>query len=98
MTGRLLIYELRITIDATFVSRSVKACLKNVAAGILPAVEGGILPPGPMLDLPVASELSKFPSAGLEAGSTAGRMPCRYNARTRFRIFRHVSRSNWPVR
>jgi len=41
--------------------------LNSVAAGILPAVEGGILPPGPV---PVISNDFDFPtllSAGLEA-------------------------------
>jgi hypothetical protein len=43
---------------------------RPVAAGILPAVEGGILPPGPVLEWRrTAIPPGKMP------GSTAGRMP-----------------------
>ena len=38
----------------------MKSVPKNVVAGILPAVEGGILPPGPMPDFSRVSEFSRF--------------------------------------
>ena len=47
----------------------------HVAAGILPAVEGGILPPGPALEFSstVAWRMVNLP--GETPGSTAGKMP-----------------------
>jgi len=47
----------------------------GVAAGVPPAVEGGILPSGPPPDISTASEqFTTFPPGGTP-GSTAGRMP-----------------------
>ncbi len=47
----------------------------RVAAGILPAVESGILPPGPGVDLP-SDFVPEMPTPpGGTPGSTAGRMP-----------------------
>ena len=45
------------------------------AAGILPAVEGGILPPGPAPEYPCASAMRTTLPPGKMPGSTAGRMP-----------------------
>jgi hypothetical protein len=50
----------------------MKSLPKNVAAGILPAVEGGILPPGPMPDFSRASAFLGFFPQGWKPGSTAG--------------------------
>jgi hypothetical protein len=50
----------------------MKSLPKNVVAGILPAVEGGILPPGSMPDFSRVSEFSRFFPPGWKLGSTAG--------------------------
>jgi hypothetical protein len=50
----------------------MKSVPKNVVAGILPAVEGGILPPGPMPDFSRVSGFSRFFPQGWKPGSTAG--------------------------
>jgi hypothetical protein len=50
-----------------------------VAAGILPAVEGGTLPLEQVPDFSNASELSAFYSRGWKPGSTAGRMFADYH-------------------
>jgi hypothetical protein len=55
----------------------MKSFPKNVAAGILPAVEGGILPPGSALDFPGASECSTLRPPGWKPRSTAGADACR---------------------
>jgi hypothetical protein len=47
----------------------------GVAAGILPAVEGGILPPGPAPEFPSAIRMPTAIPPGRMPGSTAGRMP-----------------------
>ena len=50
----------------------MKSVPKNVVTGILPAVEGGILPPGPMPDFSRVSAVSCFFPQGWKPGSTAG--------------------------
>ena len=50
----------------------MKSVPKNVVAGILPAVEGGILPPGSMPDFSRASKFSRFFPPGWKPGATAG--------------------------
>ena len=47
----------------------------GVAAGILPAVEGGILPPGKTPENSTADRVSSDHPPGWKPGSTAGRMP-----------------------
>src|SRR5688572_19943274 len=47
----------------------------NVAAGVSPAVEGGILPPGRASEISATSETSTRIPPGGTPGSTAGRMP-----------------------
>src|SRR6185503_891044 len=47
----------------------------RVAAGVPPAVEGGILPPGPTLENPSASNSATPIPPGGTPGSTAGGMP-----------------------
>ena len=50
--------------------------IRSVAAGILPAVEGGILPPGAALECrSSATAVAKTNPPGRMPGSTAGRMP-----------------------
>jgi multidrug efflux pump subunit AcrB len=46
-----------------------------VAASVPPAVEGGILPPGPTPETPGDSEISQPNPPGWKPGSTAGRVP-----------------------
>ena len=68
------------------------ASANRVAAGVPPAVEGGILPPGILRDNLTGLKLpASFPPGGTP-GSTAGRMPAANlhseiptNARSRFR-------------
>jgi len=50
----------------------MKSLPKNVVAGILPAVEGAILPPGSMPDFSRVSGFSRFFPQGWKPGSTAG--------------------------
>ena len=52
-----------------------------VAAGILPAVEGGILPPGLMLATSSAPAIRTDTPPGMMPGSTAGKMPAATPAR-----------------
>jgi len=53
-----------------------------VAAGILPAVEGGILPPGLKPDISNVADFSTLLSAGLEARLHGRQDACRYNSST----------------
>jgi iron(III) transport system substrate-binding protein len=56
-------------------SRRIVINTNFVAAGILPVVEGGILPPGPAHDISTRSNLSIPIPPGRKPGSTAGTMP-----------------------
>jgi len=56
-------------------SRRIVINTNFVAAGILPAVEGDILPPGPASEISVASKPPSPIPPGWKPGSTAGRMP-----------------------
>jgi len=47
----------------------------HAAAGILPAVEGGILPPGPALEFSSTVAWRTVNPPGETPGSTAGKMP-----------------------
>jgi hypothetical protein len=47
----------------------------QVVAGILPAVEGGILPPGPVREVCDVLAIQAVIPPGETPGSTAGRMP-----------------------
>ncbi|HEU0038149.1 MAG TPA: helicase-related protein, partial [Verrucomicrobiae bacterium] len=62
-----------IYVSATPAKREIEWA--RVAAGILPAVEGGILPPGAALEISTRLELSRILPPGETPGSTAGRMP-----------------------
>ncbi|HEU0039342.1 MAG TPA: DEAD/DEAH box helicase family protein, partial [Verrucomicrobiae bacterium] len=62
-----------IYVSATPAKREIEWA--RVAAGILPAVEGGLLPPGPALEISTRLELSRILPSGETPGSTAGRMP-----------------------
>jgi len=52
----------------------------DVAAGILPAVEGGILPPGSMLEDSIHLNIINPISPGRMPGSTAARMAATTNS------------------
>ncbi len=56
-------------------SRRIVINTNFVAAGILPAVEGGILPPGLVNDFSTRSNLPTPIPPGWKPGSTAGKMP-----------------------
>ena len=56
-------------------SRRIVINTNFVAAGILPAVEGGILPPGSASEISARSVTSNAIPPGWKPGSTAGKMP-----------------------
>ena len=54
---------------------TLAADVQDVAAGILPAVEGGILPPGALLESASLTAMPRAIPPGRMPGSTAGKMP-----------------------